>query len=125
MPAGKASVFADVDGQMLLVGESAIDDKAVGEVVEFGMGRPQGVSARVVGTRRRGDDRKTSYVLTVTNDQLWPVSYEAKIHLYGSEKLTRSSGKLGKKDGAPLWSATIPANGTATLSYVVRTDRQR
>ena len=125
MPAGKAAVFAEVGGQMLLVGESAIDDKAVDEVVEFRMGRPQSVSARVVGTRRRPNDRNTAYLLTVTNDQPWPVTYEAKIHLYDYEKMARSDRPLGRKDGASFWTATIPANGTATLSYTVRDDRER
>jgi len=125
MPAGKAAVFSDVGGQMLLVGESAIDDKAVDEVVEFRMGRPQSVSAQVVGTRRRPDDRTTAYALTVTNDQPWPVTYEAKIHLYDYEKMARSSSRLGRKDGASLWTTVVPANGIATLSYAVRDDRKR
>lgn len=125
MPAGKAAIFSDVSGQMLLVGESAIDDKAVDEVVEFRMGRPQSVSAQVVGTRRRPDDRTTAYVLTVTNDQPWPVTYEAKIHLYDYEKMARSSSRLGRKDGASFWMAMVPANGTATLAYAVRDDRKR
>jgi hypothetical protein len=125
MPAGKAAVFSNVDGQMLLVGESAIDDKAVDEVVEFRMGRPQSVSAQVVGTRRRPTDRTTGYTLAVTNDQPWPVTYEAKIHLQDYEKMARSSSRLGRKDGASFWTTVIPANGTATLSYAVRDDRKR
>jgi len=125
MPAGKAAVFSSVGGQMLLVGESAIDDKAVDEVIEFRMGRPQSVSAQVVGTRRRPDDRATGYTLTVTNDQPWPVTYEAKIHLYDYEKMARSSSRLGRKDGASFWTTMVPANGTATLSYAVRDDRNR
>jgi hypothetical protein len=125
MPAGKAAVFAAVGGQMLLVGESAIDDKAVDEVVEFHMGRPQSVSSRVAGTRRRPNDRNTAYLLTVTNDQPWPVTYEAKIHLYDYEKMTRSDRRLGRKDGASFWTTIVPANGTATLSYTVRDDRER
>jgi hypothetical protein len=125
MPAGKAAIFTEVGGQMLLVGESAIEDKAVDELVEFRMGRPQSVSAQVVGARRRPDDRTTAYALTVTNDQPWPVTYEAKIHLYDYEKIARSSSRLGRKDGASFWTTVIPANGTATLSYAVRDDRER
>jgi hypothetical protein len=125
MPAGKAAVFTEVGGQMLLVGESAIDDKAVDEVIEFRMGRPQSVSSRVVGTRRRPNDRNTAYLLTVTNDQPWPVSYEAKIHLDDNEKIARSDRPLGRKDGASFWTTIVPANGIATLSYTVRDDRER
>ena len=125
MPAGKAAVFSEVEGQMLLVGQSVIDDRAVDELVEFRMGRPQSVSAQVVGTRRRPDDRTTKYALTVTNDQPWPVTYEAKIHLDDDEKMARSSSRLGRKDGASFWTTIVPANGTATLSYAVRNDRNR
>jgi len=125
MPAGKAAVFSEVEGQMLLVGESAIDDKAVDELVEFRMGRPQSVSAQVVGTRHRPDDRTTAYMLTVTNDQPWPVTYEAKIYLDDDEKMVRWSSRLGRKDGASFWTTRVPANGTETLTYAVRNDRKR
>jgi hypothetical protein len=125
MPAGRAAVFSEVGGKMLLVGESAIDDKAVDEMVEFRMGQPQSVTSRVTGTRARPDDRNTAYVLTVTNDQPWPVAYEAKIYLDDYEKMARSDHSLGRKDGASFWTTVVPANGTATLSYTVRDDRKR
>ena len=118
MPAGNASILAEAGGQMLLVGESAIADKAVGEVIEFPMGRPQSVTTSVVPAKREGR-RRTRYLLTVTNDQPWPVTYEARIHLYDNQRITGADGKLGRKDGMPLWSTTVPANGTATLRYVV------
>lgn len=121
MPAGKASILAEAGGKLLVVGQSSIDDKAVDEVVEFRMGRPQSVSASVTGTDR--GPRRTRYLLTVTNDQPWPVGYEAKLHLYDREHLSGATDKLGKKDGAPLWTTTVPANGTATLGYTVTRDR--
>ena len=119
LPAGGASVYAEVDGEQLLVGESAIEDKTIGEIVEFDLGEPLSVSAEAVGTKRRDRDRKTYYVLTVTNDQPWPIAYEAKIHLDEHQKMIKASRALGKKDGEPFWSTNIPANGTATLNYVV------
>ncbi|HEX7695490.1 MAG TPA: hypothetical protein VF409_13420 [Sphingomonas sp.] len=118
MPAGKASILAEAGGQMLVVGESAIADKAVGEVIEFPMGRPQSVSTNVVPTKRAGAGR-TRYRLVVTNDQPWPIDYEAKLHLYDGQRVTGADHRLGKKDGEPLWSTSVPANGSATLTYTV------
>jgi len=60
------------------------------------------------------------YRLTVTNANPWPVDYEAKIRPSEDDKLQKPSARLGKKDGAPLWSVRVPANGTATLDYTIR-----
>jgi hypothetical protein len=34
-------------------------------------------------------------------------------------KLERPSAKLARKEGDWLWATTVPANGTATLTYHV------
>jgi hypothetical protein len=54
------------------------------------------------------------HTLTVSNDNAYPVAFEAKL---GDRMLSGFSAKTRKKDGGWLWAVTVPANGTATLSF--------
>jgi hypothetical protein len=60
-----------------------------------------------------GDSDSGEYVLTVTNDQARPARFEADFADVG---LATDSG-IGRRNGRPLWSVTVPANGSATLRY--------
>lgn len=118
LPGGKAAVFSSAGDEPLLVGESSIGDKAVGEDVEFELGEPDSVQSDVDAVRERG--RVASFKITVTNSNPWPVEYEAGIRIADGAALRSPSGHLGKKDGYPLWSVTVPPNGTAKLTYDIR-----
>ncbi len=108
LPAGKLALYQSGDPRELLLGEGSVGDKAVGEEVEIDVATATGVVARdVAGTGNK-------HVLTVTNDNRYSVAFEAKL---GDRELRGFSGKLRQKDGSWLWATTIPANGTATLSY--------
>lgn len=117
LPGGKVAVFAQVADRALMVGEASVGDKTVGEDVEFDLGEPGSVDADVQAVRER--NRKTRYELTVTNANPWPIDYEARIGFDDGARLSSPSAKLGSKDGAPLWTTRIPANGTATLRYTI------
>lgn len=118
LPGGKASIFSAPGDRTMLVGESMIADKSVGEVVEFELGSPDSVDTDVHAVRERG--RLTRYEATVTNANPWPIDFEASIHLGGGETLMSSGARLGKKDGMSLWTVTVPPNGRAKLAYSVR-----
>lgn len=118
LPSGKAAVFNQVDGQSLLVGESSIADKAVGEEVEFEMGASPAVATIVKAVKEK--KRRTRYEAVVTNANPWPVSYEAEILMADGATLRSPGTRLEKKNGRPLWVTTVPANATAKLSYEVR-----
>ncbi|MCW6534032.1 DUF4139 domain-containing protein [Sphingomonas lycopersici] len=117
LPSGKAAVFNQVDGQSLLVGESSIADKAVGEEVEFAMGESPAVATTVTALREK--KRRIRYQAVVTNANPWPISYEAEILMTDRATLRSPTARLGKKNGHPLWVATVPANGTVKIAYEI------
>ncbi len=103
LPAGKVALYQQGGARELLVGEGSVGDKAVGEDVEVDVTTATGVIAR-----------QADNVLIVSNDNAYPVAFEAKL---GDRNLSGFGGKVRRKDGQWLWATTIPANGTATLKY--------
>ena len=114
LPAGKlalyqrSAVFDGKSGRELLIGEGSVGDKAVGEEVEVDVATVTGVIARDV------ESTGNRHTLTVTNDNAFPVAFEAKL---GDRDLRGFSAKARKKDGAWLWAVMVPANGSASLDY--------
>lgn len=108
LPAGKVALYQQGSGRPLLLGEGSVGDKAIGEEVEVDVATATGIVARDVlaeGGR---------HTLTISNDNPYPVAFEAKL---GDRILSGFSARTRKKDGAWLWAVTVPANGTTTLSY--------
>jgi hypothetical protein len=58
---------------------------------------------------------RTDYEVVVTNDRPHPIAYELEIGVQPAQ--VRSDSRLGRRNGLALWTATIPANGSATLRY--------
>ncbi len=108
LPAGKLALYQRGTTRELLIGEGSVGDKAVGEEVEVDIATATGVIAlNVEATGNR-------HTLTVTNDNAYPVAFEAKL---GDRILSGFSGKVRKKDGESLWAVSVPANGSAILTY--------
>jgi len=120
LPAGSVALFGEALGRPILLGQGAMRDRAVGEDVEIEFDASPGVrtQTRLVKRGRRWRD----YELVATNDQARPVRFEAEFPGTGSE--FRPSLSLGRRDGAPFWSTTIPANGRVSLRYRIRTARE-
>ena len=118
LPAGRVVLFAAGRERPLLLGEGFVRDRAVGEDVEIELEDAPGIVARVVAAD--DDDRRDwrSYVLTVSNDRPYPVVYEAELIVRDGQRL-RPERRLDRRNGRPLWSVTLPANGEATLRYRV------
>jgi hypothetical protein len=115
LPAGPVAVFEPLGERRLLVGEGGIGDKAVNEEVEIEIAEATQVTAEIEEVDY-GDDWE-DHELTVSNANPWPVRVEAAIVVGEDHKRTRSSARLGRKDGRDLWAVTVPANGTARLRY--------
>jgi hypothetical protein len=110
LPAGQIRLFAGAGERPVLIGQGALDDRAVGEDVEIEMGTAPGVTSRI--ERRARNDHQ----LIVTNDRSEPIRFEAEFYV-GSDERFRPGERLSRRDGRPLWAVDVPANGTATLSY--------
>ena len=115
LPAGGLVLLATYGGRSMLIGEGSIADNAIGEDVEIELGEAPGVRAvqRVVEDKRG----KKRVLVEVTNDSPSAIRYEAEFLDTGVS--FKPKGKLGKRDGRPLWAVTVPANGSRTLTYRV------
>ena len=115
LPSGRLVVFAPRGERTILIGEGDVDDRAVGEEVEFRIGQAPGV--RAVQRELVRTTQTVDVELVVTNDLPRAVRIEAEIGGDGSK--ISSKTKLGRRNGRPSWLVTIPANGRATLRYRV------
>ena len=106
LPAGQLVLFGAGRERPILLGEGALADRAVGEDVEIPLGPATGVRVRIVAG-------KEEVTLTVSNDRSVPVRYEAQL----PHREVRTETALGTRNGMALWTATVPANGTAILRY--------
>jgi hypothetical protein len=111
LPAGRVQLFRPGD-RPILAGQGSVGDHAVGEQVEIEVGDAQGVRTAVTDVA----GRRNEYRLVVTNDQSAPVDYEG-IFDAGPRDIRPRGARLAQRDGRPLWTVTVPANGTASLLY--------
>ncbi len=120
LPAGRLVLFAGGGERPILLGEGSMRDLAVGEDVEVELGSSPGVLSEIRMLART--DRWTDYELTVTNAQRRAAPFEAE--LVDEEGRLSSRVRLGRRNGRPLWAATVPANGRATLRYRVAANQR-
>ncbi|GGA46658.1 DUF4139 domain-containing protein [Sphingomonas psychrolutea] len=115
LPAGPVAVFQPRGGTSLLIGEGSIDDKAIGEEVEAQIAD----ATQVTIESDNPDSGKgwEGYVLTATNANPYPVSFEAQFALEDQSRMSRLTGKLTRKDGKLLWRLEIPANASRPFGY--------
>jgi len=123
LPAGKVAVVQPlgVQGGGVVVapfGEGRIEDKAEGEEVNVTL--EDSAQVHVSRLEKKLGERMSELRVKVGNANAWPVRFEGKLFLADGAKLERASAALGRKDGRPLWAVTIPAQGSATLTYRVR-----
>jgi len=119
LPAGRLMLFSSGTPRPILLGQGTVRDHAVGEDVEIVLGPATGVITELRPlTIAKG---RREYELVVTNDHDRPVQFEGEIEASGRE--VRSRTRLGRRNGMPLWTVTVPANGRATLRYRIRDPR--
>jgi hypothetical protein len=119
LPAGRVAVFENTRGESLLVGESSVTDKAIGEEVEFETGTT--TDLRYTITARRYSGRREPYSVHVTNARATPETFELAIPY----KIGSSSEKLIERKGRKTWRVTVPANGEARLDFTLKLEPER
>ncbi len=123
LPGGRVAFFQQARGRRVLVGQGRLDDRAVGEKVEVSIADSADVQAvhALESERVEGKLKVRSYRITVTNAKPRPVAFEAWI-AQGMD-VAATSGRLTERDGAHYWLARVPANGSATFRYTIRSER--
>jgi hypothetical protein len=132
LPSGSIAVFEPVEGRPMLVGEAPVADTPVGQDLEIEVGESPDVSVvhEVLPDPKTGkkdkDGRPVRHRIVVSNARSVPIDLELRLNLDEEEYgLTHASQKLGRKNGAALWVAHVPANGTARLAYQVERKKPR
>ena len=115
LPGGPVTVFEPIGETTLLAGEGGLQDRAVGEDVEILLSPSTQVTAQTEELDRKGRTRTVR--LTATNARPVPISFEARIARNPETALKPEGARFTRKDGRDIWAATIPANGTVTLTY--------
>lgn len=119
LPAGGVAVFERAGGESLLVGESDLADRAIGEEVEFGTGDSSDL--RYTVTARPPLRRRQPFTVEVTNARATPETFEMAFPY----KLASSSDPLIERKGVETWRVTVPANGSARLNVALKLEVER
>jgi hypothetical protein len=119
LPAGGVAVFEQVRGESLLVGESDLADRAIGEEVEFATGQSSDVRYKVIA--RPPTSRRQPFTVEVTNARSTPETFEMPFPY----KLASTSAPLIERKGIKTWRVTVPANGTAKLDFALKLETRR
>jgi hypothetical protein len=117
LPKGSVALFEQQAGRPLLIGETRLDDKAVGEEVELGYSESPAV--RWKSERTGSGDGWRDQRVTLTNANPQPVRFELRLGLEDGASFQRTSAKLTRKEGSWMWAPTIPANSSVSLTYRV------
>jgi hypothetical protein len=123
LPGGRVAFFQQARGRRVLVGQGRLDDRAVGEKVEIEIADSTDVQAvhALESERAEGKLKVRSYRITVTNAKARPVAFEAWI-AQGMD-VAATTGRLTEREGAHYWLTRVPANGSATFRYTLRSER--
>lgn len=120
LPGGQVALFQRRLGEPMLVAETSLKDKAVGELIDLQL--PDQDDSDVdtdQDTLDSGDDW-TRYRITVENfgesDEPVEISFENDLD-YVVDKISRATRV---RDGKRIWSVTVPADGKRTIDYRVR-----
>lgn len=115
LPTGQVTLFQNVGGRRLLLGETTIEDMAVGEEVKLQLPETEGVEVDIeeIG---EGEDW-TLQRLEVSNANAFPIRFEAEFEDDEEIRFDRFGAGMHPKDGKKIWSVTVPANGKARLKY--------
>lgn len=113
LPAGGVALFESVDGAPLLVAESTLKDRAIGDEVEIGAGESSDVRYTIVA--RPWSGRRKPYSVSVSNARATPEIFELPIPY----KIASASETLIERKGVKTWRVTVPPNGAATLKFAL------
>ncbi|MFT3964596.1 MAG: hypothetical protein QM690_01780 [Sphingobium sp.] len=108
LPAGPIAVMAPRGERDLRVGEGDVPDTAVGQEANISIGE----SAQVRGVLSADGAGRWRYA--VGNANPFAVTVEAVLS-FGPGLRPRGAGGVTRRNGLPLWTVRVPANGTRSI----------
>jgi hypothetical protein len=115
LPAGRIALFQPAGGRPMLLGESSLEDHAVGEKVEIEVREAENLSFEADSEKTGRDTEKVT--LTVTNPLPEPILFEAEIRQREAERLSGFGRGVVRDEGKWIWRVRVPANATRKTSY--------
>ncbi|QNQ08748.1 DUF4139 domain-containing protein [Sphingomonas alpina] len=109
LPAGRVAVFESARNAPMLVAESSLADRAIGEEVEFGAGASNDI--RFVTVALPATKQRAAFKVRVTNARATPETFELAL----PAKVDSASDKLIQRKGRKAWRVMVPANGSVSL----------
>ena len=120
VPGGQVALFQRRADEPMLVGQTHVKDKAVGELIDLQLPDQDGSDVDTDREELDSGDDWTRYRITVENSgeaaEPVEISFGNDTH-YMVDKISRAT-RL--RDGKRIWSVTIPADGKKTIDYRVR-----
>ncbi|MES2452383.1 MAG: hypothetical protein V4610_17675 [Pseudomonadota bacterium] len=110
LPAGAVAVFEAAGGTPMLVGESGLKDRAIGEEVELGAGTSPDL--RYVTTALPRGKRRAAFTVRVTNARATSETFELPLPF----KVKSASMPLVERKGVKTWRVAVPANDAVVLN---------
>lgn len=135
LPSGRIAVFADRDGQKILLHESGMRDLAVDEEVEIDLGESPDVQVAMQREKTTIDPARIQSLplvpgvalrsapvddvnrVVISNARAAPIPFELRLRLPEGGRIVRADHPLGSKRGRPIFRLTIPANQSVTLRF--------
>ena len=119
LPSGKIAIFEQIGPRPMLAGEAILKDAAIGDEIEWRVGRsPQIQVAQRELAQGGGDSSPRRYEIEISNANSSPAVVEVAFLPPGSSmQLVSPSRRLDARNGRKIWIAKLPANGRATLQY--------
>ena len=120
LPSGSFLIAQEQFGRTMLVGEPSLADTAEAEKIELSLGQAPDVTV-TRKTLRRGPKDEDGEV-TISNAGASAIAFELELNVWGAQRVTKSDLAFGKRNGRPLLTATVPANGTVTVRFTTASE---
>ncbi|WP_428678417.1 DUF4139 domain-containing protein [Sphingopyxis sp.] len=116
LPAGMATVFEEVGGRRLLVGEAKIGDKAKDERVDYDIGPSPAVQAQtVVQIDPENKDRRL-WQVTLTNAR----PFDAEVEMLIPQRIDPEPEGWERRGDSWVWRVRVPANDQIVQTFRVK-----
>jgi hypothetical protein len=135
LPSGRIAVFADRDGEKILLHESGVRDLAVDEEVEIDLGESPDVQVAMQREKTTIDPARIQNLplvpgvvlrsaqvddvnrVVISNARAAAIPFELRLRLPEGGRIVRADHPLGNKHGRPIFRLTIPANQSVTVRF--------
>jgi hypothetical protein len=115
LPGGQVRIMAERDRHALVVGEGALEDRAIDDRVEITSAMTPQVTVEQKATHSGKGGR--AMTVTVSNANPFAVQFEGTFKQTPAASIRNPSSSLVMQDGHRVWAVRIPAHGRATLHY--------